>query len=489
MIATSELDVFGLGIAVLLPWIAGIAWTHWLMRPMGRYNLSIALGYGYFVGFFLVTLLMRLWDAVLAELNFTGIAVLLGVSAVAGVLLQALRPAAARVASATAGTHLERALVVVLLTLLAWRYLTLGQELVLRPLFAWDAWMNWAPKAVVWFHLGTLAEFVGPGQWLQQDGVAAYTLGNSAASDYPIAVPLIQLWCMLGAGTWDHGAVYLPWLLAPLALALALFGHLRLAGVRLAPAVVGAYLLLSMPFVNVHTALAGYADIWLAAAFTLGVGALHEWQRERNWRWAAVWIVMAVFCAQLKVPGVFLALILVTCGLRAGLDLRPRIERGLLAAAILAVFVAMAAGFTAELPYLGRVAIGLDHLDLGRAGQFDLAYHPVAPAFARSFFTMLNWHLLGYLVPLLLVYLLWQRGLPARPGADVLAVVAAILFLAVVFFFTGYSRQALNFVTLNRALLYPVPALILCCFLSFFGAGTGHDRRSSDQPRRHQSRR
>jgi len=116
-----------------------------------------------------------------------------------------------------------------LLALLAWRYAVLFEELTLRPLYAWDAWMNWAPKAVVWFHQQVLVEFAHPHDWLQQEGEVLYTLGNRFSSDYPETVPLILLWSMLGGGTADHGAIYLPWVLVPPALGVALYGHLRLA--------------------------------------------------------------------------------------------------------------------------------------------------------------------------------------------------------------------------------------------------------------------
>ena len=46
----------------------------------------------------------------------------------------------------------QKGVMTMLLALLAWRYLTIVQEMLLRPLYAWDAWMNWVPKAIVWFH-------------------------------------------------------------------------------------------------------------------------------------------------------------------------------------------------------------------------------------------------------------------------------------------------------------------------------------------------
>ncbi|MDZ7785137.1 MAG: hypothetical protein U5K56_20040 [Halioglobus sp.] len=463
---TETLSLPGLLVALVLPWATGTLWVRWLLHPDGgRFSLLLSLGYGFFAGIFAVTLIVRAWDAAGLALNFTLLSAVVAALGAAALLLQRTLPRVTVQGTGIRTPPWQLAVAAVLLGLLGWRYITLAQELLLRPLFAWDAWMNWAPKAIVWFHQGALVEFVSPEQWEQGAGENAYTLGNRQSWDYPPTVPLIQLWVMLGAGIWDHGAIYLPWLLAALSMGAVLFGHMRLAGLPLALSSAGCYLVLSLPFMNVHTALPGYADLWQAAAFTLGVCALFEWRRTRHRSWACLWVLMAVMCTQLKVPGIVLGLVIIGCGLRAWLDLRPRTELVVLVAGVLALVLAMLFEVSFYLPYLGEVSLDTRKLVVGRIGSFDVQYHPVGHVFVDTFLQMINWNLLAYLLPLFLLYALLRGRLLRPPPAEVLAVALAALLIVSVFFFTGYYRPALNFATLNRALLYPIPALIFVCLV------------------------
>lgn len=459
------ISLTGLLVALLLPWLCGSIWAYCLLSRTGRCNLFIVIGQGYFLGILIVTLLIRLWDALGIPLQFWGIVTAtLAVSAV-GVVLRGSGVASERrgVAESIPPWHLAVGLA--LIALIAWRHVTLVQELLLRPLFAWDSWMNWTPKAITWFQHRELVEFVLPEQWLL--GGDAYTLGNRQANPYPIAAPLILLWTMLGAGTWDHSALYLPWVFAPLALGLALFGHLRLAGVPYLLAVIACYFLLSMPYWNVHTVLAGYADIWLAAAFSLAICTLYEWQRGRHWGYAVLSLLLSLLCVQLKNPGIFLALIVLVFGIRIWINLPSSLELALWSLAALLAILALVFGFSVEVPGFGRVALDAGTLEAGRLGTFALEYYPVEGAFLETLFVMINWHLLWFF---LLPYVIYSgyRGAVAGQGIpEFLPVMAALGFLVLVFAFTSQYVAAVNFVTLNRALMYPVPALIFCIFLSF----------------------
>ena len=173
---------------------------------------------------------------------------------------------------------------------------------------------------------------------------------------------------------------------------------MRLAGVAFLPALIACYLLLSLPYLNVHAVLAGYADIWVAAVFCLAVCALYQWQTARHWGYAALWCLMAAFCSQLKNPGAVLALIVLFCGLRLWLNLKPALELALWAiAAVLAAWLLLA-GFNLQVPVLGHLAFEKGIIEIGIFGQFELTYHPVGDAFAKTFFVMINWHLLWYLL-------------------------------------------------------------------------------------------
>lgn len=458
----------GLFVALTLPWVCGCIWISWLLRRTGRCNGFIVLGQGFFLGTLITTLFIRLWNLIGFDLHFWGIAAVVSIFSVLGMVLNYRYPA-------SAVTRVNReplppwhiAVATLLIGLIAWRHLTMLQELLLRPLFAWDAWMNWAPKAIVWFHHGALVDFVRPEQWLHQGDMGTYTLGNRQASLYPIAVPLIQLWGMLGIGTWDHSAVYLPWIMAPICLGLAIFGHLRLAGVSFLRAVIACYLLLSLPYLNVHSTLAGYADIWLAAAFGLAVCALYEWRLSRHWAYAVLWALLALLCVQLKNPGVVLAVIIVVCGIRRWLNLSRKLEAVLVG--IMAVFLVLASatGVDIHIPYVGQIILDARTIEIGKLGRFTLEYHNVGRPLLETFFVMVNWNLMWYLLPVFLLWYFTPGRFVRRPTSEFLPVVLALAFVVFVFVFTKHYRAAENFVTLNRALLYPVPAIIFCVFLCF----------------------
>jgi hypothetical protein len=456
----------GLIASLLLPWITGVVFTRALLRNSGRYNWFIVIGQGYFAGIFATTVLMRVSDWVGAGLHFRGMAAVLALLGIVGVIIQVSQrtPGNQPVASASI-PHWHKAVVTVLLALLAWRYLTLLQELLLRPLYAWDAWMNWAPKAIVWFHLEQLIGFVDPQQWLSQGpGLNNYTLGNAQASHYPPAVPLILLWSMLGAGTWDHSYLFLPWFLVPVNLGLALYGHLRLNGRSVLTATVACYLLLSMPFVNVHSALAGYADIWVAAAFGLAVFALNEWQRNRSSSYGILLLLMALFCSQLKAPGIVLALILIAIFIRSVINLGHKTE--LAVTSSLAVLIALIFWLTVDvdIPHFGRLIIRTDFISIPDLGTYRFAYHAVWHRFLESMLLMINWNIFWYLLAALVVGAALRGDLLRPPEPDTLAAAAALAFVFLVLSFKEDYMSLTLLSTLNRALLYPIPALMFYLF-------------------------
>lgn len=462
----------GLITALLLPWFAGTVLTRRLLLRCGRWNWCIVIGQGYFLGIFATTLIMRLshWSG--AGLHFWGLAAALALPGIFAILFPARLRAPnyqPRVSSMPI-PHWQKAVMTMLLALLAWRYLTIVQEMLLRPLYAWDAWMNWVPKAIVWFHAKGLTPYVTPEQWLTQGSeTLGYTLGNSEASTYPPTVSLIQLWSMLGARTWDDSRLFLPWFLAALNLGLALYGHLRLAGASVIVSTVACYMLLSMPYPNVHTTLAGYADLWLAACFGLAVFALHEWQRNRQWAYAALCLFLASMCSQLKNPGIVLGAIILATFFRSLLNLSQRTELAI--ALVLAVLLGLTLvfGVSVDIPLLGHISFSRSALSLPGLGDFRFEYQSVWPAFTQSMFTLLNWNLIFYL-GILVILIKVVRGELLKPASNELLVLAlTAVFLVVVFQFTGHTQEALNFVTINRAILHAIPALVFYLFLQIDG--------------------
>jgi hypothetical protein len=333
-------------------------------------------------------------------------------------------------------------------------------------MWGWDTWMNWAPKAITWWHSGTLVGYVSPAQWLSQpEGASSHTLGNYLAWPYPPTVPLILLWSMMGADTWDHTFLYLPWILVSVNLGLALFGHLKLAGSTTIMAVIASYFLLNMPFLNIHSAVAGYADIWLGATFGLAVFALHEWHKCRHWTWGLVCVFFGIMCSQLKIPGLVLSAIILIVSLRLLLGLRWKAELALLALLICSIAGISIFGFELDVPYLGSVSVHGTSINLPVLGVFNIEYHPVSEAFFQSLLVSISWNLLWYLALAMLLLKLFS-GTLLRPASNELAALLMVAaFITFSFYLTESYQTALHHTQLSRALIYAVPALMFYLFL------------------------
>jgi hypothetical protein len=482
------ISLSGLITALLLPWLLGSLLVYRLLLAEPSRNLFLVVGHGYIAGMFIGAMVLRAVGTLTGSLPFWPVAALLLLLVVACVFAIYRRWELRSRASPWMPPRFgwQWVLALLLLGLIAVRLVMLGQELMLRPLYPWDAWMNWVPKAAIWFERGELVGFVNPGNWLTAtDRAATFTLGNWRASEYPEGLPLISLWTMLGAHTSAHPWLGLPWLIMLLALASAFFGHLRLLAVPTWLAILAVFMLTSIPYVNVHTALAGYADLWLAGTFSLAFFCLHAGEQAGNRRYTLMALFLALVCTQLKVPGLLLAAIILIFAFFQVLRMRARHQLLWLVALVCLVVTAVLVGVRLEVPGLGNIAVGADFIQLPMLERMELAWHPVQWDIADTLFRMSNWHLLWYCYVVSLgVFLV--RG-ARRPGSvssyatAVLMSVVATAAITLVFFLTPYYQQALDFTTVNRAYLYVVPLALYSSLLVLFagaapGAGAGGDQ-------------
>jgi hypothetical protein len=431
----------------------------WLVGRSGNWNWPLVAGHGYLFGLFLTTVCIRIWDALGLTLNFWGLAgVILSVGFVSALAQIRQSPAAYRDPAASTEFEPWQLLVIgVLGLLIGYRMFLLIQEIVLRPLYPWDAFMNWAPKAIVWYEYGQLVPYVDPELWLQQSpGDTRQTL---LTWKYPETVPLIQLWSMMGAQTSDHTLIYLPWALLLISISLALYGHLRLQGGSTLMAIGAVYLLTSIPYINVHTALAGYADLWQMGALALASYALYEWDRSRQLPYAILCVFFAAVCTQIKIPGIVLGitiLILLAISILR-LSRRTYIGIGLVGIALLAFI--LTAGISLDIPRIGHIEFTGNRVEISRLATFNIEYLPTHGAFFESLFVMINWNLTWYLFAVVLLVQVASTK-SSRPSMDLLVIFSTLAFVFLVLNFTERAKWALDYTTLNRALLYTIPTVI-----------------------------
>jgi hypothetical protein len=337
--------------------------------------------------------------------------------------------------------------------LLVWilvRLALLGNEASLRPVFPWDAWSAWAIKPKTWFLLGHAEPYVSMIDWLGNPTLAART---AASWGYPELLAWVQLWFASAAGAWNEPLVDVAWCGALAAFSLSAYGYWR--ALALAPwlALALVYVLVSLPLIDAHVALAGYADLWLALALGLATLAWVRWIVDGERGQLALAACLALCLPAIKLEG---TVWLLTFGGVVTLDLLPRRWRwpavGGLAIAALAAVIAGA---------FGPVQLTWSSIDIASLGTFAIAWHGVGGAMVASLFTLPNWHLFWYAVPVLFVLRRQRFGSDRAARMLGLLLLIDFAFLFVLFFLTTASAWALDFTSANRLILQLVPSVLV----------------------------
>ena len=336
--------------------------------------------------------------------------------------------------------------------LLLWillRLALLGDEASLRPVFPWDAWSAWAAKPKTWFLLGHAEPYVSMIDWLANPQLAVRT---AASWGYPELLAWMQLWFASAAGAWSEPLVDVAWCGALAAFSLAAYGYWRALGLASWLALALVYVLVSLPLIDAHVALAGYADLWLALTLGLATLAWVRWIVEGERGQLALAACLALCLPAIKLEG---TVWLLTFGGVVALDLLPRRWRwpavgGLAFVAVVAVFAGA----------FGPVHFAWNRIEIPSLGTFALAWHGVGGAMVASLFTLPNWHLFWYALPVLLV--LRRRRFGSDRAARMLGLLLLIdfAFLFVLFFLTTASAWAQDFTSANRLILQLVPSVL-----------------------------
>jgi hypothetical protein len=452
------MDIAMLWIGWLLAWAGGAAIVAALYRRFGHLvadsgDVAFVVGTGWFVGQFAVTLWMRALALAGVRFGVTAIAapfVLIVVLASWQHLRRGLPIARVRSAFlALRASELPKVPRVLWLAILAWlalRFVVLLTEVLRRPLYPWDAWTQWATKARVWYELKTMVPFGPASAWLAAPAGSVY---YDAAPGYPGTVPLTQVWSATLLGRFDDALVNLPWWLTGVAFGLALYGFLRQRALAPLPALIGTWLVLSLPILDAHVALAGYADLAMATYLTLAALAWLRFARTRDIADVALALLLACACIVIKSPGKVWVATLIPGILVAWL---PR--RGLRIAGACFALTAIAA---LVLTRTGITVLGY-HLQL----QFDMPW----AGLWEAYFSFANWHLLFY--GALAVALLGWRELLSRDVAPLTIIVAAgVAFLLFGFAFTNARVWVEDQSTVNRATLHLAPLIVVWMVMTF----------------------
>lgn len=345
-----------------------------------------------------------------------------------------------------------RLIACIAVALIALHLLPLLIELLLRPIFPWDAWAAWMIKPKAWFLSGRFDSFVDPATWI----TSADTLRTTPAFRYPELSGWLQLLLADGYGEWNEPMVLVPWAVLFVGLLLALYGLSRRLGSSTMVAAIACYAMASMPLIDAHIALAGYLDLWIGAVLMLALGAWLEWRRQPQQRgllvlaFALTWSLVL-----LKQEGAIWLLVLITIGVYGQLGAVWR-RRGLWIAATTLLLLVLTA-----LVFRGPINQHLVGIDVPGIGALQLGWYPGGLTLITALFQHDDWHLLGMV--LLLVPIVRWRNLRADREAQLLGLflLAGWIALLMLFCLTPAAKWAESQTATNRLVMQLVPTMVL----------------------------
>ena len=452
-------------LALLLVLLPGSALVLACLGRPGRGGAALLLGEGWLLGAWLP-------GARVPAASFIGSLPWLGLVTVAALLAWWLRRVPAQGPQATAAGDARGAPWWVLLGLVLLHLALAAWQARLLPTVPWDAWTTWLGRARAWSGADAFLPLLAPGEWLLADHEARATL----APHYPTLLSRFATWIASAAGGWNSAAVHLAWPALGAAMASGLYGHLRRAGATSLLAMAGTFACLSLPLLNTHLTLAGYADPWVAAALLFALMHWLHWRRARQAGDLLLAIAFALVLPLIKLEGAVWLLCLL---LAAAWSLLPwRLQWTLPLALLLLCAVLLPFGaLPLPLPGLGTVRIAWGEITIPAMGSLQLYWRDVDGEVLKTLFVLPNWHLLWIAAPALLAWRWRALADPALRSAAAFLLLA-IGFLFTLFFFTDASAWAENLTSVNRLILQVAPAAV--AFLALLvGAGTDADAYNS----------
>src|SRR5690554_4069659 len=271
---------------LLLPWLTGtlgLVAVERRLAPTGAPNLYRQMGYGFFLGYAGLFLLIKVNHLLTGSVSWLGVMVVLALLAIGGAFYLRRTPRltfdAPSQINPFAGNKLLLGITGLLLIWMTVHLLIYAVDIFTQPVYPWDAWLAWVYRAKAWFLSGDMSTVISTADWLTSASANSYTID---AWLYPAFPSVIPYWAALSLERWSETLVNVPVLFAAMAIGMALYGQCREYGLSITSAVLSCYLLYTIPLFGTHIALAGYADIWMAGFSGLGFIALMRALLQRS---------------------------------------------------------------------------------------------------------------------------------------------------------------------------------------------------------------
>lgn len=262
-----------------MPWCLGYFIVRLIYKKKTISTIFICIGYGYFLGLFVLSVLMYLCkDTTVTMHQLMIIIIFINIF----LLIRYLKNNSSIIKAKEFLEYIAEIKITIKIVLafcVFWilvRIISFSVEVILQPLFPWDAYTAWMPKAHYWFHSERLSQIISYWDWIGDYKQIKEIYVHDSADEHSL-VNFVIFWIALMIGSWDEGYILLPWLLVTIAFLFGFAGQAIEYGVNIKIIIVSMILLISLPVMNSHIALPGYVDIWLGFILGLTVLSLIQW--------------------------------------------------------------------------------------------------------------------------------------------------------------------------------------------------------------------
>ncbi len=436
--------------ALLMPWLLGFAAIKPFLKQRYGY-MAFALGAGYVLGWFVTTLILRIYDYFQRPFDMTETVIIECIIALPLLFIKARHCSIEEQRLEKAPSNLIYIFATLLVLLLLYRWGLAAVDLFSKPVYPWDGWSTWSAKAKVFYYsqeIPPLATGYVP-FWQFTD------TEMQTASDvrHPYFIPLVQTYSAMAWGNWDDSIVNWPWLGASIAMVLVVFGGLRYLGMKLLPSLLTAYAVVSLPVWDTHISLGCYADIWVGFVLLVATFSLIILLSYSEWRLLVLLFIALVIVYLTKHSALVFILPL-------GIVVLWHFVGGFTTIAML-VFLALAI-------YWLYVNLTIDVVTkmtqiLGSGTGTLFSYNPVAVEVWREWFTIDNWHYVFVIVigSLLLFVVRKKNERQLQFTLLIIAGVAVFLMMLVITFLTTKMSTEVFAAYFNRVTLYFMPIFVL----------------------------
>ena len=324
-----------------------------------------------------------------------------------------------------------------------------------RPIFPWDAVTTWMYSSKAWVMSDSITELVYAPTWLSK----VDSLGHPMyASHYPQTLPKHTAALSALSGVWRPLVPGLTWAACWIAIILMTGGAIASASGSPPIALIGAYMMGSLPLLNAHAALAGYADIWMVLCSGGGLMMLLVWSQLKTPQFLYLSLMLLLAGAVIKAEGWIWA------GM-GGVFLLHQYFLGRRDYILMLLFFGLSLASMVALD-ITEISLGpagfwgfsADQISVGVLGSYPTRPYNALPNYFVALVNEPNFHLLGivYLASLLVISFKLRRG--AAPFWLMSCLI--IGSQSIIFGLSSFSEYAESGTAINRLLLHFVPVFV-----------------------------